>query len=133
MRGIVKEIKDNHRVIVNLDMLADCKTCALSKTCLTTSNCNNLIEAICYEDVRVGDIVYVKISPLKRIVFSLLIFFVPIIFLFLSYFIIKKIFSNELIAIIFSFIAIILYFGIFFFIYRIKSDFFKIDSVVYKK
>lgn len=125
-KGIVKEIKDNKKVIVNLDIINECNSCSLKHKCFNSKNCENLIETICEEDVKIGDIVFVEISSLRKVIFSIVIFLIPLAIMFLFYYIVKKIFTNELYAIISSFAGLFLYFTLMIAIYKKNRSLFKV-------
>ena len=125
--GIIKEIKDNKKVIVNLDIINDCTTCSLNKNCINQNkNCENLIEAVCENNVEVGDRVKVNISTSKKIFFMFLIFFLPIIILFFSFYLFKIFFQKDFYVILLSFVVLVLYFFLVIIVYKINPSFLRI-------
>ncbi|HOJ63970.1 MAG TPA: SoxR reducing system RseC family protein [Spirochaetota bacterium] len=132
-KGIIKEIKGNNKVIINLEIENDCAHCALNKNCFTPKNCENLIEAICEDSVSVGEIVEVEISPFKKILFSFIMFFIPIVVIFLFYYFARSFLKNELLSVIFSFIGFILYFIVIILIYKFNPSLLKIKCYKIKR
>lgn len=125
--GIVKEILSSNRAIVIVKINSECSVCKNAGNCLSSSNCENLIETEYNCELSVGEEVFVDIKPFIRVASAAVLFFVPTVFLFLFYYFSRIFFTKELINIfssilglIISFILIIILFKLNLFKKRIK-------------
>ena len=130
--GIIKDLKSHNHVIINLEIRSECSKCSSNISCNRNVKCENLIEAICYDDVKIGDMVEVDISAKKRVVFAILIFLAPVLFLFLFYYISKIFFTKEIYSIIASVSGLSVYFILLFIVSKFAPEILK-TKVIAKK
>ncbi|HCM14901.1 MAG: SoxR reducing system RseC family protein [Candidatus Cloacimonadales bacterium] len=98
--GLVTAVNGS-TVFVELQRGDGCKACAMHGLCFSKGKAA-ILELESSLQLAEGDLVELDVSPGGRVLASLLIFVVPIIFLFLG-FLIANLFLNELISIMFAF------------------------------
>ncbi|MCK9557406.1 MAG: SoxR reducing system RseC family protein [Candidatus Cloacimonetes bacterium] len=107
--GIVTSVSGN-TVVVELQRGNGCKSCAMHGLCFSKGKAA-FLELESSLKLEIGDSVELEISPSGRVLASLLIFIVPIVFLFIG-FLLANIWMNELSSIILAFASMALSFFI---------------------
>lgn len=121
--GVVQKILDKNKAIVLITTRGECTTCINKNGCnIFASKDKSLIEVAYTDELKEGDNVIIVIEPTKKIISSLLIFFLPLIALFIFYLIGLKLLKNELLGSIFSLVGVIFsYYIIFLLIKKNKN------------
>jgi len=101
--GIIQSIKDD-KIIILVDSIGECQSCAGNKIC-GTGNANNKIIEIINTDpsFKVGDKVNIEFKPKIRVLSAIILFFIPLIILIAFYYIGFLFFKKENISILISF------------------------------
>lgn len=107
--GIVKKVEGNI-VTVEIERSIGCNSCKMQGLCFKKREPTEF-EIVTHIPLQVNDRVQLDISPLGRTMASLLIFGVPLLFLF-SGFLIASIWLTEIVSILIGFIAMALSFKI---------------------
>jgi len=107
--GIVKKVEGNI-VTVEIEHGNGCNSCKMQSLCFKKREPTEF-EIVTHIPLQVNDRVQLNISPLGRTMVSLLIFGVPLLFLF-SGFLIASIWLTEIVSILIGFIAMALSFKI---------------------
>jgi len=107
--GIVKKVEGNI-VTVEIERSIGCNSCKMQGLCFKKREPTEF-EIVTHIPLQVNDRVQLNISPLGRTMVSLLIFGVPLLFLF-SGFLIASIWLTEIVSILIGFIAMALSFKI---------------------
>ena len=107
--GIVKKVEGNI-VTVEIERGNGCNSCKMQGLCFKKREPTEF-EIVTHIPLQVNDRVQLDISPLGRTMVSLLIFGVPLLFLF-SGFLIASIWLTEIVSILIGFIAMALSFKI---------------------
>ena len=107
--GIVKKVEGNI-VTVEIERSIGCNSCKMQGLCFKKREPTEF-EIVTHIPLQVNDRVQLDISPLGRTMVSLLIFGVPLLFLF-SGFLIASIWLTEIVSILIGFIAMALSFKI---------------------
>ncbi|HOF00410.1 MAG TPA: SoxR reducing system RseC family protein [Spirochaetota bacterium] len=85
--GIVKEIISSNRLIVDVVSKNECSSCSAKEGCrIFDKKCESLLEAGYSGEIKEGDKVLVNIKPAQKIFSSVVIFLLPLVFMFLFYF-----------------------------------------------
>lgn len=100
-----------------------CQLCGVAEACMPVNDAGRKI-TIPYSNanLRVGNKVRIIVKPKIRIISALMVFVIPIIFLIIGYFIGIKIFETENVAIAFSFLGLLLSFGLLWVMNKIISN-----------
>ena len=118
--GVVKEILDENRYLVKIILQEECSSCQIKSDCHGDDSENRELQIISDEILKVGDEVEISVKSRIRIITSILLFLFPIILALFFYFLSFRIFNNEIISIISSFVGIAFSFVIVFFV--VKND-----------
>lgn len=107
---ILEQTKD--KVKIDIYPEGSCESCHLQGVCKPQSTGQNIMELQTKKTFKVGDEVEVAVSEGKGILFSFLLFIVPIIVIMTVYLIVAPFFKNDGISILLSAIGGVLYFVI---------------------
>lgn len=124
--GVVSEVK-GFTVKVEVQRGSGCKSCQMRGFCFS-KNTPAVFTLESSLPLKVGDRVELDISAKDRILASLIIFVMPIVFLFVA-FIIAQLFFSELISIALAFAAMALSFLLIRYFDRYFGDKFKVEIV----
>jgi sigma-E factor negative regulatory protein RseC len=100
-----------------------CQLCGAAEACLPANDTGRKI-TLPYSDtnLKLGNKVRIIVKPKIRIISVMMVFVIPIFFLIIGYFIGIKIFETENVAIAFSFLGLLLSFGLLWIMNKIISD-----------
>lgn len=130
--GIVKKILNDREAIIKIEKIGECDSCLGKSYCNSFTSKDNLMEVNYNDKIKIGDHVEIHINSKNRIIFSIIIFLMPIIILILFYYISIYFFKKEIIAIIGAFIGFILYFIVIFLYTRSKTELKKMRPYITK-
>ena len=98
----------NGKLIVQIESGDQCKLCGSAHACLTLTQTTRQIEIPHKnENVKIGDRVSIGFKPQTRLLSSVLVFLMPVIFLIVGYFVGNQLFQRENMAILFSFLGLV--------------------------
>jgi len=119
--GVVKEIINSNRLIVDVVSKNECSNCSAKEGCrIFDKKCESLLEAGYSGEIKEGDKVLVNIKPAQKIFASAVIFLFPLVFMFLFYFIAGIFIKNEIIQILSALTGLIASFILTTFIFKSK-------------
>ena len=130
--GIVKEILPGIKVTIIMQERGECSGCPSESSCHLFSEKGNTVTALSDEKLIPGDRVEIYVKPANRIISSIIVFILPLVFLFSGYIAVFNITDNESAAIISGMGLLVLTFAVLFLL-NSKFDIFKNISCRAKK
>ncbi|HEX9970584.1 MAG TPA: SoxR reducing system RseC family protein [bacterium] len=120
--GTIVKIKQG-KMLIELNSGGQCNLCGAAEACVPVNDAGRKI-TLPYSNtnLKVGNKVRIIIKPKIRIISAVMVFVIPILFLIIGYFIGIKIFETENLAIVFSFVGLLLSFGLLWMINKIISN-----------
>lgn len=98
-QGIVKKIVSANRAEVLVVSTGECSACASKESCQMLKKKNSIITALYEGELAEGDRVKIIVSPGNRVAAAVILFLIPLLFLFAGYLISFKVTKSENIAI----------------------------------
>ena len=121
--GIVKKVIDTNTALVSIVIRGECSSCKAQKTCCDgVGDPTGEVEVKFNDDIKEGDEVNIDIKPQLRILTSIIIFLIPVVFLFAFYFLGFTLFKSEGIATLFSFLGLGISFLLIFVFFKLNKN-----------
>lgn len=130
--GIVKEKIDDGKGIITIISKGECETCNIRGACSIQETEKRDIEVFFDGEIETGDRVEVYFSSKFRVLLSLFLFLLPVVFVFVAYYLLFLVTASEGLSIIFSFIGFFFSFFIIYIITRTNKNFKKYTPVARK-